>query len=170
MTLYRRSAQLAFQAMLVLATEPAGSWRPVREIAVELGVPATYLTKVLQSLTRVGLLNSLRGPGGGVQLARSAQEIYLWDVLTAIQPAGEFQRCLVGLRTCNDLHPCPLHEAWRPIRTQIRAMLQTKTLWEFATRAREKGLLRGESAQAQGPAPVRLAEGLQDEAQGQKTL
>ena len=100
----------------------------MREIAAELGVPATYLAKVLQSLTRAGLLRAMRGPGGGVQLARSPREIYLWDVLSAVEPVGEFERCFLGLGRCNDVNPCPLHEVWAPIRNQILTMLQTKSL------------------------------------------
>ena len=46
--LYRRSAQLAVQAALLLALEPEGNSRRVRELAEDLGVPPTYLTKVLQ--------------------------------------------------------------------------------------------------------------------------
>ena len=157
--LYRRSSQLALQAALYLALEPEGTSRRVREIATELGVPATYLAKVLQGLTRVGLLRAMRGPGGGVQLARSAREIYLWDVLSAVEPVGEFERCFLGLGRCNDLNPCPLHEAWAPIRNQILTMLQTKSLLEFATEAQEKGLLRDNTTSARALHPLRAARG-----------
>ena len=139
--IYRRSAQLALQASLLLALEPAGAPRRVSEIADELGVPRTYLAKVLQGLTRIGLLHAVRGPGGGVCLARSPREIHLWDVLSAIEPVGEFEQCFLGLGQCNEAQPCPLHEAWGPIRTNILAMLQTKSLWEFATEAQEKHAL-----------------------------
>jgi Rrf2 family protein len=140
-----------------LALEAEGSSRRVREIAAELGVPATYLAKVLQSLTRAGLLRAMRGPGGGVQLARSPREIYLWDVLSAIEPVGEFERCFLGLGRCNDLNPCPLHEAWAPIRSQILTMLQTKSLWEFATEAQGKGLLEDNARRTSAQRPLRTA-------------
>jgi len=147
--IYRRSAQLALQASLLLALEPEGAPRRVSEIADELGVPRTYLAKVLQGLTRVGLLHAVRGPGGGVCLARSPREIRLWDVLSALEPTREFEQCFLGLGQCNEVQPCPLHDAWGPIRADILAMLQTKSLWEFASEAREKDVLTGRPVSGQ---------------------
>lgn len=142
--LARRSSQLALQASLLLALEPEGKSRRVREIAAGLGVPATYLAKVLQSLTRAGFLRAVRGPGGGVQLARPAREIRLWDILAAVEPVGEFERCFLGLGQCDDTHPCPLHETWGPIRARILEMLQGRSLAEFAAEAASHGLLEAE--------------------------
>jgi Rrf2 family protein len=139
--LTRRSSQLALQASLLLALEPAGQSRRVREIAAGLGVPATYLAKVLQGLTRAGLLRAARGPGGGVQLARPANDIRLWDVLAAVEPVGEFERCFLGLGDCDDTRPCPLHESWGPIRARLLEMLQARSLGEFAVEAASQGLL-----------------------------
>ncbi|MFQ5737725.1 MAG: RrF2 family transcriptional regulator [Acidobacteriota bacterium] len=148
MMLYRRSTQLAVQATLLLALEPEGSSRRLRELAKDLGVATTYLTKVFQSLTRVGLVCAVRGPGGGVQLARPAREIRMWDVVSAIEPPGEFERCFLGLGACSDSNPCPLHETWAPLRTHVLQMLQTRSLWEFASEAERKGLLRSQETRA----------------------
>jgi len=138
--LYRRSGQLALQATLLLALEPHGGPRRIRELARDLGVAATYLTKVLQNLTRVGLVRAYRGPGGGIQLARPAHEIYPWDVLSAVEPVAEFTRCLLGVRQCSEVTPCPLHSVWAPARARIRQILQTKSLSEFAAEAQGGGL------------------------------
>lgn len=153
--LFRRSVQLALQATLLLALEPEGTSRRVREIAAQLGVPAPYLAKVLQTLTRVGLLRAVRGPGGGMRLARSPRDICLWDVVAAVEPVGEFEQCFLGLSQCNDLSPCPLHEAWVPIRAQLLTMLRGKSLGEFAAEAREKQLLKeGGGTGSAGPSSL----------------
>jgi Rrf2 family protein len=49
-------------------------------------VPGAYLAKVLQSLRRAGLINSRRGVGGGVKLARSPKKINLLEVINAVEP------------------------------------------------------------------------------------
>ncbi len=144
--LYRRPAQLAVQASLLLALEPEGCLYRVGDLADTLGVGAPYLAKVLQSLTRAGVLRAVRGPGGGVQFARSPREIHLWDILSAVEPANEFERCFLGLKPCSDLNRCPLHEDWAPIRAEIHRLLQTKNLWEFAAEARTRGVLYREPA------------------------
>ncbi len=145
MMLFRRPAQLAVQAILLLALEPDVTCHRVREIAAKIGVPATYLTKVFQELTRAGLLRGVRGPGGGMQLARSAHEIHLWDVLSAFERTADFERCLLGLQRCNNLNPCPLDKAWAPLRAQILAMMQTENLWGFASEARRRRVLGWEA-------------------------
>lgn len=153
--LFRRAAQVALQASLLLALDPEGTPRRMRDLANELEVGATYLAKILQNLIRVGLLRGVRGPGGGVQLARSAREIHPWDILTAIESAGEFEQCILGLQMCNDLHPCSFHDAWTPIRGQLLAMLQTKSLWQFAVDAQKKGVLGWKSPRGLGVALTR---------------
>lgn len=144
---YRRSAQVAIQAAIHLALAPADRVVPVRDLAELTGVRATYLTKVLQILTRAGLLSSVRGPGGGVQLSRPAQEITLWQVLAAVEPVGEFERCLLGLRRCSEEKPCALHEAWAPVRERLVESFQSRTLWEVATHGDS-----GERSEQSGPA------------------
>lgn len=138
--LYRRSTQLALQTTLLLAREPEGAVRRVCDLATELGVTSAYLTKVLQSLSRTGLVQSLRGPGGGVQLTQLPEDISLWDVLSAVEPVDSMERCFLGLGRCSDSRPCPLHEAWAPLRNCILRTLQTRTLGEFAREADRKGL------------------------------
>ncbi len=138
---YRRSAQIALQASMLLALEPEGRTCRVRELAERLSVPATYLTKVLQLLTRAGLLRALRGPNGGVRLARHPRQTTLWDVLTAVEPVGEFDRCLLGFGRCDNQHPCALHQSWSPVRDQLIEMLRGRTLWELASQARDNGAL-----------------------------
>jgi DNA-binding IscR family transcriptional regulator len=76
-----------------------------------------------------------------VQLARPAREIRLRDVLSAVEPVGEFERCFLWLQQCDDQHPCPIHDDWAPIRTSILEKLENKSLWEFANAAERSGTL-----------------------------
>lgn len=139
--LYRRSAQLALQALFFLAFEHSPRPRLVRDIATALGVQAPYLTKIFQQLQRVGLVRTVRGPRGGVRLQRPADQIKVWDVISALEPVDTFEECLLGLTRCSDRNPCPLHNLWAPIRAQLLAMLQTKNVLELAEESRRGNLL-----------------------------
>lgn len=139
--LYRRSAQLALQALFFLALDRSSQPRLVRDIAAALGVQPAYLTKIFQQLQRVGLVSAVRGPRGGVRLLRPADQIKLWDVISALEPVDMFERCLLGLARCSDRNPCPLHSLWAPIRAQLLAMLQTKNVSELAWESQRNGLL-----------------------------
>ena len=137
--LFRRAGQVAMGASLLLALrDPAP--RRVRDLADELGVATTYLAKILQGLVHAGLMRGVRGPRGGIRLAVPAEEICQWDVLVAVQPMNQFARCILGWERCSDGEPCPLHESWAPIRTEVEAMLRSKTLRELVTEAQRKGL------------------------------
>jgi Rrf2 family protein len=144
--LSRRSTQVAMQAAILLALEPRGKRRRVNELAAELDVPATYLTKVLQNLTRAGLVEAARGPHGGVCLARPAREVSLWDVWSAVEPAGEMNRCILGLGRCGEACPCPLHESWAPQRERLVGMLRAYVLCELTSNQSFRELVRNREA------------------------
>ena len=139
------------QAALHLALDAEGASRTVKELARALDVPATYLTKVLQPLTHAGLLRAVRGPGGGVQLAYPADEMSLWDVLQAVEPAGAFDRCMLGLEKCGETEPCALHESWAPVKQRMVEMLRAHSLWEMANRASARGHIGGMGARDELP-------------------
>ena len=154
--LFHRSGQVAMQAALLLALEASATPRRARELGLQLGVPPTYLVKVLHELARAGVLRSVRGPAGGFHLARPAQEICLWDVLAAVEPVGQLGACLLGLGACTGEATCPLHNDWAHVRNQLVALLQKKTLADIAAEAKQAGCFRlGAGAlQPQTPALV----------------
>ncbi len=141
MIVHRHSTQLALRAALLLALEPDGRLLPVSKLAASLGVSAPYLVKVLQRLTQVGLLRSVRGPGGGLRLARSSRDIRLWDILSATSPVDEYEQCVLSLEKCSDTTPCPLHELWSPVRQDILHSFHTLSLWELAEPAKRKAVV-----------------------------
>ena len=133
---------------MFLALQPEGAACPVHEIAAALDIPAPYLSKVLRDLLRARLLLSVRGPGGGVHLARSPKEIQMWEVLSATASLDSLEDCILGIRECGEVNPCPLHSAWASTRTEILDTLHTKSLRDFAieAQARPAGENEGKSS------------------------
>jgi Rrf2 family protein len=132
---FRRPTELALQATLWLAARPAEDLHSVQEIAAAIELPAPYLGKVVNQLAHRGLLQTVRGPGGGVRLARPPRDISLWDVVEAMESAAEFEGCFLGLGRCNDFNPCALHESWLPVRRSLLEILQTRTLGNLVSQA-----------------------------------
>ena len=120
--LLSQSARYALRAAIYLA-ERDGKWHLSHEIATSLGVPARYLAKILQDLTRHGVLTSTRGRGGGFRLAHPAGQIDLLRVVQAIDGERFGEHCVLGLPDCSDDRPCALHESWNRIRAEILGML-----------------------------------------------
>ena len=76
-----RTSQYAVQALIYMATQPAAAPVLNKDIASQLGVPAPYLAKILQSLAKGNLLFSFRGRLGGFCLRDGGEKITLMQIL-----------------------------------------------------------------------------------------
>ena len=136
---FSRACEYGIRAMLYLATQPkAGGPVLVRDVAQDLKIPSPFLSKIVQTLAREGLINSQKGPGGGITLARPASEIRLIQVVEAIDDLEFTQACVLGLPDCGDSKPCPVHEQWGKIRERIRKMLESRTIARFAKQLKDQ--------------------------------
>ncbi len=91
---------LALHAMAYIASQ--GGSRPVsaHEISSRLEVSEAHLSKVLQRLTRSGILGSSRGPGGGFSIARPEKDITLLDIYESVEGPLKLDDCLIGTEIC----------------------------------------------------------------------
>jgi Rrf2 family protein len=138
------STRCVYALRAVMYTALATRTRPyasIREMANELGMPFHFLTKVLQDLTRHGILTSSRGAAGGVAFARAPTEISLLDIVEIVEGPELFTRCLLGLKGCGDRKPCPLHRAWAAERKRLKALF-SKTRLSDITRGLMEHTLR----------------------------
>ena len=137
--LYSKSAEYALQAMIYLAENKSEKPVMVRIIAEENRVSRQFLAKITQSLVKYGLLKAVRGRAGGVYLAKDPKDIYLDQIIYAIDgPPPEKDRCIVGYDICSNDIPCLLHNKWEPIRNSIREMIKLESLADLANGVKEK--------------------------------
>jgi DNA-binding IclR family transcriptional regulator len=73
--IYSRSAEYALRALVHIATLPPGEFTMAKTIAADANIPAPFLAKILQDLTRDGFLKSNKGPGGGFRLSLPAEDL-----------------------------------------------------------------------------------------------
>jgi Rrf2 family iron-sulfur cluster assembly transcriptional regulator len=122
------------RAMLVLARLPSGAYVGTRRIAELAGVPASYLSKLLQTLGRAGLVRSQRGVAGGFSLARDAASISLYEIVNALQSMDRWKGCFLGNAECSDQSACAIHDRWKRVQQGGLGMLRGSTLGELAAR------------------------------------
>ncbi len=127
-----RTSQYALQALVYLAAQPAG--KPVlnRDMAARLGVPAAYLAKIMQELSKANLVRSFRGQQGGFCLEDGAERVSLIEIVSLIEGGGFAQACVLGLHVCDEGKPCPIHGQWRPIKRAITRALGESRLGPLA--------------------------------------
>ena len=102
-----QTVEYALRAVVHLASEaPAG--HTTDQVASATRVPRAYLSKVLQSLRRAGLVRSQRGIGGGMTLTKSPAELTILEVVNAVEPIQRIKSCPLEL-AAHGVHLCPLH-------------------------------------------------------------
>jgi Rrf2 family nitric oxide-sensitive transcriptional repressor len=103
-----QTVEYALRAVVYLAREP-GESSTTEDVAEATKVPAAYLAKILQGLVRAGVVRSQRGVGGGVMLARPADEVTILDVVNAVEPLKRIRTCPLGIAS-HGAKLCPLHK------------------------------------------------------------
>ena len=120
------ATSLALHTAVLLAARPDGL-HSAREIADTLHVSEAHLSKVLQRLAHVGLVESVRGPRGGFRLAKSGDKIALLDVYQAIEGPLGSGSCLLGRRVCRG-KTCVLGGLLGAVNKQVRDYLSKTRL------------------------------------------
>jgi Rrf2 family protein len=101
-----QTAEYALRAVVCLARDPQRRLTG-EDIARRTEVPSPYLSKVLQSLVKAGLLTSRRGRLGGFGLAAELDQIDILQVINAVDPIQRITHCPLGLPEHEQL--CALH-------------------------------------------------------------
>jgi Rrf2 family protein len=129
-----KKADDALMAMKHLALAPKGSLS-AREIAEHYGIPPELMAKVLQRLTRHGILESHQGTRGGYRLARPSDRISVADVIQAIDGPVTVTACSTDADQCDQYSRCNVRDPLVRIKDRILLALDTVKISELASDA-----------------------------------
>ena len=101
------------------------------ELAAETGLPVPTVQKIVSKLTGAGLLRSVRGAGGGLQLARPAAAISVADIVEAVEGPIALTACVDG-HDCAVDHNCTVRPHWAVINQTMRSALAAIPLTQLA--------------------------------------
>src|SRR5690625_2738902 len=121
--LLSKACVYGLRAALFLAVNETDKYTPIRPMSEKLEISFHFLTKITQQMTAKGILESYKGPNGGIRLTRPGDQIPLMEIVLAIDGPDLFTECALGLEGCGEKDPCPLHEKWSGTRNEIRAMM-----------------------------------------------
>ncbi len=121
------TGQYALRMVLWLA-ERQDAWTPTDAAAASLSIPPSYLPKILRTLVEAGVLESQRGRGGGVRLARDPGVLRIADVIAPFEEGAGRRQCVLGRPHCSEQHACAAHHAWRPTADRIAAFFGGTTV------------------------------------------
>ncbi len=118
-----RKADYAIRSVLFLSKE-RGRVISATEISRSMLIPRVFLAKILQQLTRKGIVKSVPGVRGGFRLAKSPAEINLLEVIEAIQGPSASNTCAIDERVCSLSDKCIVHPVWVALRKDIEKRLR----------------------------------------------
>lgn len=122
MKLISDTAEYALRAVIWLAQDPAKP-QTTRQIADGTRTPRDYQSKVLQLLSKGGVVRSQRGIGGGIRLVVPIENLTVLDVVQAVDPMQRIHTCPLGLKehgTCL----CPLHSGLNDAVDRVQSVLR----------------------------------------------
>ncbi len=142
--IYSSACSYAIRALSRLAMMRPDGYVLLDELCEGTELPRHFVAKIFQDLVRKGLLISAKGRGGGFALAQPASEITLYDIVGAIDGVSRLDECVVGMAKCDDKQPCPQHDQWLAIRSNLRDFLTQTTLSKMSETLTRKLELLGE--------------------------
>jgi Rrf2 family transcriptional regulator, iron-sulfur cluster assembly transcription factor len=127
-----RASEYGIRALLYLAQQPAGKVCFISEISLGQDVPEKFLAKILQTLTKGGIVKSHRGVKGGFSLARPAEDVTLKDIVECLEGPVALNKCLIGPDACDRSSTCPVHPIWQEAQRKLLEVLAGASLKSLA--------------------------------------
>ncbi len=120
-------------AMLDLALHAGKKPISLSDITTRQGISLSYLEQLFAKLRRQGLVDSIRGPGGGYQLSRASSNIFVAEVIDAVNENVDATGC-GGTADCQAGETCLTHYLWADLSEQIYHFLMAISLSDLMKR------------------------------------
>lgn len=100
----------------------------IKEIADYINASEHTVGKLLQTLVKQQIVNSVKGPSGGFNISAHQLNQPIIDIVYAIDGDQVFKECGLGLSTCSSSHPCPIHDEYKVARNLIEDLFATNKI------------------------------------------
>ena len=127
-----KKADYGLMALKYLAEHPETPALSAKDVADAYGIPAQLLAKILQRLTKTGLLRSSAGMNGGYALARDPRKISAFEVIHAIDGPLFLTSCTKGTKSCDLAPGCTIKEPLARVNETIIGVLKSISIHDLA--------------------------------------
>jgi Rrf2 family transcriptional regulator, iron-sulfur cluster assembly transcription factor len=133
--MFSKSCEYGIKAVVYIAQQSLQNERVrVNDIAKEIDSPTAFTAKTLQILSKEKIITSVMGYAGGYEINRSQLEkLTILDIVKIIDGDLVYNGCGLGLKKCNDKEPCPIHNEYAKIRSDLKRMLGKTTILSLVT-------------------------------------
>jgi|SRR5665647_738487 len=127
------TCKTAIKAVIYLASRfESGKKSGIKEIAEFINASEHTVGKMLQTLVKEEVINSAKGPNGGFYISAKQKSQSIINIIDAIDGKEVFDECGLGLSKCSATHPCPIHNDYKTVRDQFKAICQQKKISDLS--------------------------------------
>ncbi len=139
-----KTSEYAIRALVYIHLKNQEGKRPgFKEIAKNIDSPEQFTAKILQGLSRMEFISSVKGRGGGFFFQDTSSPLTLYDVIRLFEGDKFFSKCVLGLKSCDKDNPCPLHDDYIGIRDRFEKLAARQTIKSLAGKIKnQKAVLK----------------------------
>lgn len=130
-----RASDYAIRGLIYMAKKPEGAVCYVKDIAKNTNSPASFMSKIFQSLAKSGLVQSYIGTKGGFTFNISPDNITIKMVVEVIDGPIVLNRCAVNKSLCQNVGNCDVHFMWAGIQKMLTKALSSYSIADFVNNA-----------------------------------
>jgi Rrf2 family protein len=126
------ASEYAIRLIVYLAELPVDTIVSVKEVAAIQSIPEKFLHTITTQLRKLHYINSFKGKGGGIQLARQAKDITMLEIVEALEGPISVNICTLDPSLCPFSVTCSVHNIWNDVHNSIKEILVKKTMADLA--------------------------------------
>ncbi len=136
--MFHKETEYALRAMVFIRVKNLeDEWPGSVAISEEIQAPVHFIAKILQRLVRQGLLSSQKGKRGGFYFTEEQAQESVMKVVEATEGSKIFTACGMGISQCSADNPCPLHDRFASIRSNLYDTLSEESIANLAQKYQE---------------------------------
>ena len=140
----------AVTALLDLSLNESGNkFISISQIALRQDISVSYLEQLFRNLRKAGIVQAVRGPGGGYRLSRPSTEINVSEVVASVEDKMDATQC-GGASDCHSGNTCLAHDLWSELNDQVDSFLLNKSLEDVIANKRTSFARKQEGLIARG--------------------
>lgn len=125
-----KTTEYALRILIYMAKKPSELYT-AGMLVEELKVSDKYLRRIMTDLSKSGFIKSTQGRIGGYSFAKDPSNIFLLDIIDAVEGADKLNGCVLGFESCSCVNPCAIHETWSPVRNELNKVFSETRLSEL---------------------------------------
>lgn len=132
--IFSKACEYGIRATIYVAQKSLNHERcSMKDISKEIDSPEAFTAKILQKLVKAEIIQSVKGAAGGFEVGiKEMKRIKLTDIVIAIDGDINDKICVLGLKKCSELQPCPVHNKFKHIKKDLMSMIRNTSLSEMS--------------------------------------